>query len=876
MKVKGLRSAFLALAGFLLGVGPGTARAANILVVAGTDSTCQAAAARLNADLSGTNTVTVVNTGAPGSLAGYTQIYDVRGDDLPATTAAEENAYLDFLKAAPGNVLFLMGENVNQMFATRNQAICDFIALAGGGTIARPASTTFAAETVDPAFGSAPNALTTVTFAAAGLVTSSGNGRFATSEAGGGGSLYFNQGTLANAPTGALVVVFDVNFMATAPTGYGAANETPFRQNLEAFVSVGGNLGSVPALAASANPASPLSPVTFTATIAGGTDGIPVSFLDGTTLLGTAALASGTASFTTSTLASGTHTIRASYVTASNITLNSLPLTEVVNAYATPSVSASANPAPVFSAVTFTAAIPGGADGTVVTFLDGTTQLGTGALASGAATFTTSGLAVGTHTITAAYAPGGTTITSAALSMVVSTSPTTLALTSSGPSRLGDPVTFTATVAGAGSPTGSIQFLQDSTPLGTADLDSHGVAVFTIATLPAGTDAISASYAGDGNHAAATSNVLNQVVDPTPVIFFPDLPAASLPVTAGSAATTTFTLASRGVLAAPVLLTVTGLPPGAACEFSASAVDVSGGPVTVRATFNTTPRLVIIGRTRGSDPLGGTGTAALLGCGILALDRIPAAPAAGDLPPGAGRAPAWRNGRLQQPQRLPRRHRRRRRRHPARHLPHHHRRQFPGGHPGHRHRPVDRQLSQDPTMRIRSHHVLSLLAVLACMASGGRALAQDPPLAWTAGYRSFKLRPASGSNQVLDGFALGAQYRLDPAWSMDVALSRLTGTQPEAIGLRQVGLMAGPRYRWTLHEHWEGFARFQAGWVQLHASQGPASDQRSSLAFGPGAGIDYTVNPHLSLRAEGDFTFTHYAGTSQRSPGLFLGVVLRR
>ncbi len=75
----------------------------------------------------------------------------------------------------------------------------------------------------------------------------------------------------------------------------------------------------------------------------------------------------------------------------------------------TTKLTSSANPATFGSSVTFTATvtttgstIPTG----TVTFLDGATQLGGGALnASGVATFTTSSLALGSHSITAAY-PG--------------------------------------------------------------------------------------------------------------------------------------------------------------------------------------------------------------------------------------------------------------------------------------------------------------------------------------------------------------------------------------------------------------------------------------------------------------------------------------
>jgi hypothetical protein len=93
-----------------------------------------------------------------------------------------------------------------------------------------------------------PNVIATVTFAACGLVTSSGTGVFASKEATGGCSLIFGRGSLANALQCALVVVYDVNFIATAPDG-GAVNEIPFRLNLEQFVS------APPAVPVTATPA---------------------------------------------------------------------------------------------------------------------------------------------------------------------------------------------------------------------------------------------------------------------------------------------------------------------------------------------------------------------------------------------------------------------------------------------------------------------------------------------------------------------------------------------------------------------------------------------------------------------------------------------
>jgi hypothetical protein len=228
-----LRLAAVAFAGLFAAGSSTPANAANILVVTGTDAAAIEAGNHLNTDLSGSNTVTVVNTGVPGSLAGYTQIYDTRYDNNPNFSAGEMAQYLAFLNAAPGNTLFLIGENGG--FNARNAPVLQFVALAGGGTIAVPAQTVDGPEVVNPPF-TGPNVISTITYAACGLVTSAGTGAFATQQAGGGCAVFWDEGTLANARTGALIVVLDVNFMATAPTG-SAINEIPFRLNLEHFAA---------------------------------------------------------------------------------------------------------------------------------------------------------------------------------------------------------------------------------------------------------------------------------------------------------------------------------------------------------------------------------------------------------------------------------------------------------------------------------------------------------------------------------------------------------------------------------------------------------------------------------------------------------------
>ena len=66
--------------------------------------------------------------------------------------------------------------------------------------------------------------------------------------------------------------------------------------------------------------------------------------------------------------------------------------------------------------------------------------------------------------------------------------------------------------ASAGTPTGTVTFEQGTTTLGTAILDSTGVAAFTTASLPAGDSDISVIYSGDGNYTGNTLAGLAQTV----------------------------------------------------------------------------------------------------------------------------------------------------------------------------------------------------------------------------------------------------------------------------------------------------------------------------------------------------------------------------
>ena len=137
-----------------------------------------------------------------------------------------------------------------------------------------------------------------------------------------------------------------------------------------------------------------------------------VTFKDRKTTLGTGTLISGNATFTTGSLSAGKHFITAVYGGDSSTynSSTSRALRQVVNkASTTTALTSSANPSVYGQSVTFTATVAAtsGTPTGTVTFKDGSKKLGTGALNSGHATFTTTSLSVGTHAITAVYGGDG-------------------------------------------------------------------------------------------------------------------------------------------------------------------------------------------------------------------------------------------------------------------------------------------------------------------------------------------------------------------------------------------------------------------------------------------------------------------------------------
>jgi hypothetical protein len=244
--------------------------------------------------------------------------------------------------------------------------------------------------------------------------------------------------------------------------------------------------------------------------------GIPtgvVQFFNGATSLGTAPVTPLGNQFTaTLNVGSITGNVTATYLGDSNFNSSSsgvvgLPSNAPVP-FVTMSLLTSANPAPVGLPVTITVEVVGsGGDGVPspagsVQIFDFSTLLGTVPVVQERAVLKVTFQTTGTHNLRANYSgdivyPSASTVAG----LFVARSATSLTLSSSASTAAaGAPVTFTATVTGQTSglpvPSGSVQFLDGGTSIGSSPL-VNGTATLTVSNLAAGRHGIRASYSGD-------------------------------------------------------------------------------------------------------------------------------------------------------------------------------------------------------------------------------------------------------------------------------------------------------------------------------------------------------------------------------------------
>lgn len=211
------------------------------------------------------------------------------------------------------------------------------------------------------------------------------------------------------------------------------------------------------------------------------------------------------------------------------------------------------------------------------------------------------------YTVTATN--GTLTVTKAATATTLGASANSIAS--------GQSLTLTAQVmdtsAGStGTPTGTVSFYDGTTLLGANTL-TNSTASYTTATLaPGATHTLTATYVGDMNFTASTSNTGTIIVAAPPDFIFTGATPVAYTAAPGAVATYSFSLSPlSGGYPGPVGFTVTGLPANATATFTPSSVAANAGPATVGMTVQTPPAVA-----RNSSSLLGRGI-------VLALLLLP-------------------------------------------------------------------------------------------------------------------------------------------------------------------------------------------------------------------------------------------------------------
>ena len=425
------------------------------------------------------------------------------------------------------------------------------------------------------------------------------------------GSTSLGSATLGNSGTAALQLTSMTAGTHTITSQYsGDSNfSTSTSTALTETVNSPSAATTTTSLVPSPNPATTGQAVTLTATVAtnSGTPTGTVAFFDGGTSLGNGTISSGVAAIQVTSFAAGNHTLTAQYAGNSNFAAStSSAVAESVNSSAATQTATllqtSASQVVAGQAITLTATVSatsGKPTGTV-TFLAGSSSLGSATLSgSGAASIQISSLAVGTYSLSAQYAGNSSFASSASSTISETVSAASLPATTStltispNPTPTGQSATMTVAVtSSSGTPTGTVSFLNNGTAIGSATLNSSGVATFTPSSLPAaGTYAITVQYAGTSAFSPSTSNAIQWQVETSGVTLSLNTSNLKVPNGVSTSNTVTLTLTPFGGYSGTLQMGCPSAPAGTTCTFTPQSVSVSqnGGPTNVNVTVKTSP-----------------------------------------------------------------------------------------------------------------------------------------------------------------------------------------------------------------------------------------------------------------------------------------------
>ena len=225
-----------------------------------------------------------------------------------------------------------------------------------------------------------------------------------------------------------------------------------------------------------------------------------VAVFDGSTELGTtSANANGAWNFTTGTLANGSHSFTATDTVAGSVSTASASMTVTVDTVAPVVTAQLAHDTGTSSTdnITSNPALSGTAQAnSVVTLSEGSTVLGTTtANASGAWSFTPSGLAQGTQTVTASETDvaGNTGTASLTFTLDLVTPSVTAQLAHDTGTSSTDNITSNPALSGTAQANSVVTLSEGSTVLGTTTANASGAWSFTPSGLAQGTQTVTAS-----------------------------------------------------------------------------------------------------------------------------------------------------------------------------------------------------------------------------------------------------------------------------------------------------------------------------------------------------------------------------------------------
>jgi FtsP/CotA-like multicopper oxidase with cupredoxin domain len=300
------------------------------------------------------------------------------------------------------------------------------------------------------------------------------------------------------------------NSDVAGPVDVSVGNTNLVLTNTPSTVEVGGSVAITATVSSTGgNPATPTGSVRFS--INGSNQNVTLN-------------GSGVASFSTTLLPVGSYTITAVYSGDAVFPTATITSNQVVTAHPT-TVVAAANPTSLApgASVSLTAtvasvnvpAVPTGQVTFTITNGANPSTVVNANLVNGVATYTTSALVGGSHTVTAVYngVTNFATSTSSGVVVTVNTLPSTLTLSgTTNPSVFGQTATIKATMNST-AVTGNVTFTVDGTARAPIAI-SAGVATLTDNTLSVGTHVVSASYPGNGTYNASSSTTnLSQVVN---------------------------------------------------------------------------------------------------------------------------------------------------------------------------------------------------------------------------------------------------------------------------------------------------------------------------------------------------------------------------